>query len=60
MANWYTIKEIVADFKLSESTIRRAIKDGRLKADKVGGTSWRISKEALEDFVKNSCKVELT
>ncbi len=44
--------EAAAALKVSEEDVMSAIKDGSLKARKLGN-SYRISKEALEDFLKS-------
>jgi excisionase family DNA binding protein len=44
---FYTIYEVADILKVHHTTIRRAIKDNRLKAFKVG-TKWLIKKEDIE------------
>ncbi len=44
---FYTIEEVATILKVHHSTIRRAIKDNRLKAFKIG-TKWLIKKEDIE------------
>jgi excisionase family DNA binding protein len=44
--------DAAAVLKVSEEDVMSAIKDGTLKARKLG-SSYRISKEALEDFLKS-------
>lgn len=44
---YYTIYEVADILKVHHTTIRRAIKDNRLKAFKVG-TKWLIKKEDIE------------
>jgi len=46
----YTIREIMADLKVSEPTVRRWIKVGKLKAIYVG-KGVRVTEEALNDFI---------
>jgi len=43
---YYTIYEVAEILKVHHTTIRRAIKDNRLKAIKFG-TEWRIKKEEI-------------
>ena len=43
----YTVPEVAKVMHLSEATIRRYIKDGTMKAQKVGG-KWYITDENLE------------
>ncbi|HEX2696934.1 MAG TPA: SPFH domain-containing protein [Anaerolineales bacterium] len=47
-----TPSEAAAAMKVTEDDVMSAIQDGSLKAKKVG-KSYRISKEALEDFLKS-------
>ena len=44
---FYTIEEVATILKVHHSTIRRAIKDNRLKAFKIG-TKWLIKKEDIQ------------
>jgi len=43
--------EAAAALKVSEEDVLAAIKDGSLKAKKIG-KAYRISKESLEEFLK--------
>ena len=47
---WLSIKDSVEYSGLSESTIRRAIQVGTLKANKVGG-KWLIKSEWLNRYL---------
>jgi excisionase family DNA binding protein len=47
-----TPSEAAAILKVSEEDVQAAIKDGSLKAKKLGA-AYRISKEALEEFLKS-------
>ena len=47
---WLSIKDSVEYSGLSESTIRRAMQSGQLKANKVGG-KWLIKSEWLEKYL---------
>jgi excisionase family DNA binding protein len=47
-----TPSEAAAILKVSEEDVLAAIKDGSLKAKKLGN-AYRISKEAVEDFLKS-------
>ena len=49
---WLSIKDCVKYSGLSESTIRRAIQSGYLKANKVGG-KWLIKSEWLERYLSS-------
>lgn len=46
---FYTIQEVADILKVHHTTIRRAIKDNRLKAFKIG-TKWLIKKEDIEQL----------
>lgn len=45
--DFYTIYEVADILKVHHTTIRRAIKDNRLKAFKIG-TKWLIKKEDIQ------------
>ena len=47
---WLSIKDCVEYSGLSESSIRRAIQSGQLKANKVGG-KWVIRYQWLESYL---------
>ena len=47
---WLSIKDCVKYSGLSESTIRRAMQSGQLKANKVGG-KWLIRYQWLESYL---------
>ena len=49
---WLSIKGCTQCSGLSESTIRRAISVGSLKANKVGG-KWLIKSEWLENYLSS-------
>lgn len=46
---YYTIYEVADILKVHHNTIRRAIKDNRLKATKIG-TKWLIKKEDISNL----------
>jgi len=50
---YYTVKQIAQLLELHEKTVQRYIREGKIKAKKVG-KSWRISKENLDDFTGRS------
>lgn len=52
MDSFYTIDEVSKILKVHHTTIRRAIKDNRLKAFKIG-TKWLIKKEDIESLGGN-------
>ena len=47
---WLSIKDCIECSGLSESTIRRAMQSGQLKANKVGG-KWLIRCQWLETYL---------
>ena len=49
---FYTIDEVATLLKVHHTTIRRAIKDKRLNAFKIG-TKWLIKKEDIESLGGN-------
>jgi excisionase family DNA binding protein len=57
---YYVIAEIEEMLKASNSTVKRWIASGKLRAVKFGedvkGNPWRISESALEDFKKKNSK----
>jgi excisionase family DNA binding protein len=54
MKKFYSIKEVSSLLGLHVTTIWRYVQDGRLPAHKIGGFTWRITDEALQQFIKNS------
>lgn len=51
MSSFFSVIEIAKQLKVHPITVRRYIREGKLKALKVGG-SIRISGEALENFTR--------
>ncbi len=47
----YTVKQVAYVLHVSERTVMNYIKDGRMKAQKVGG-KWRFTKEEIERFAR--------
>ena len=49
----YTAPEVAERLKLHINTVRRYIKEGKLKAFKYADNSrWRITSEELEEFIQ--------
>lgn len=46
----YTLKEVEDILKVTQRTLYRYIKEGKLQAVKVG-KGWRVSHEALQAFI---------
>jgi len=51
MEKFYTIKEVADNVKVSVSSVKKWIRDGDLKANKIGGTV-RIKESDLINFIK--------
>ncbi len=47
----YDLKEVSEMLKMNIQTLRRYIKEGKLKASKVG-THYMITEESLKEFLK--------
>ena len=57
MNDLLTAPEVAERLKLHINTVRRYIKDGKLKAFKYADNSrWRITNEELERFIKERAK----
>jgi excisionase family DNA binding protein len=46
----YTLEEVAALLEVTTRTLYTYIKDGKLKAQKIGGR-WKISEENLKKFI---------
>lgn len=53
--NVYTLKEVEEILSVTQRTLYTWIKDGRLKATKVG-RQYRVTKEALDELLKGENK----
>ena len=51
----YTLEEIMDLLNVTRRAIYNWIKDGKLKAFKAG-REWRVTREALADFIERSTK----
>jgi len=47
----YTVSQVAFKINKTEATVRRHISDGTLKANKIGGKNWFISKTDLEKYL---------
>ena len=54
---FYTTKEVAELLKTSEYAIRKKIREGEIKAE--AGKAYRITKEALEEYIENNLPTEL-
>jgi excisionase family DNA binding protein len=48
----YTVKEVADILKLNQETIRRYLRNGKLKGINHNGGNWRITHESLEKYLK--------
>lgn len=48
---FYGIREIATGLKITERTVYSYVKDGKLKAVKIGG-KWQVAEENLKAFLK--------
>jgi excisionase family DNA binding protein len=55
MTEYYTPEEIAEKFKVKKRTVYFWVREGRLKAIRLGSLI-RVPKEALEDFILESSK----
>ncbi len=53
-----TVEEVSSFLNLKETTVRKFIRDGKLKARKIG-KQWRISKDCLDAFVGRDANTPL-
>jgi len=51
---YLTPEEAAEKYKVAAVTIRKWLRQGKLKGYKVGGTIWRIEEGELDAFVKGS------
>lgn len=47
----YTVPELVKLFQLNPQSVRRYLKEGRLKGRKVG-TKWLVTEESIREFLR--------
>ncbi len=47
-----TLEEVAKVLKISNGQLRKLLKDGEIKAFKLGKYKWRIPKAAVEEYVK--------
>lgn len=48
----YTVPEISKLFQITPQSVRKYLKEGRIKGQKVG-TKWLVSEEAIRKFLNN-------
>lgn len=54
---YYDIFEITQTLKLSDSTVRKYIKEQKLKAHKIG-KSWYVKEQDIQFFITNSNNIK--
>lgn len=52
---YYSPEQIAEQYSLNPATVRKWLREGKLKAIKMGGL-WRISEEALQEFIDQDRK----
>lgn len=52
----YTLDEVADILKLTRRTMYSYVKEGKLKASKIG-KYWRVSEKALNEFIENGSAV---
>lgn len=52
----YTLQEVADILQITRRTVYTYLKDGKLKAVKIG-KFWRVSEENLEEFIKTGTTV---
>jgi excisionase family DNA binding protein len=50
-----TLRQVMEYLQLSEATVRRMLKDGRLRGTKLGAV-WRIPRESLDELIRAGYK----
>lgn len=53
-----TIDEVAAELKLHPDTIRRYIREKKLKSVRVGGTAIRVRRSEMERFIREDDEEE--
>lgn len=59
MKDLYNPKEIAQILQVHEKTVRRYLRDGVIRGQKIGG-SWKISKEVLMKYLDKQPKEDMT
>lgn len=52
-ADFMTAKEAMEALGIGKNLMYRLLNDGEIKAVRVGGKIWRISRKSLSDYAKN-------
>ena len=52
----YTVEEVAKLFKVNPESVRRWVRKEKIKSIKLGGKFIRMSKDAIQDFLKESAR----
>ena len=53
MDKFYTTDEIAETLKINPQTVMRYIREGKLKALKIGNYKYRVSEKDFQDYLKS-------
>jgi excisionase family DNA binding protein len=54
----YTLKEAAEYLRIKEHTLMGYLQEGEVQGFKIGGKSWRITEEALDEFIRTQIEKE--
>ena len=54
-----TIQQVMSRLQVADETVYRYIRSGKLRAIRIGGL-WRVSRRALEEFLRNGEQGDIT
>lgn len=52
----YTVEEVAKLFKVNPESVRRWVRKEKIKSIKLGGKFIRMTKDAIQDFLKESAR----
>jgi len=52
----YTVEEVAKLFKVNPESVRRWVRKEKIKSIKLGGKFIRMTKESINDFLKESAR----
>jgi excisionase family DNA binding protein len=52
-----TIQQVAEYLQISDSTVRRMLKDGRLRGTNLGAV-WRIPRESVEELIRRGSTIQ--
>ena len=57
-SRWITLQQAAERAQVSEATIRREAKAGRLRAVRIGGRrSWRLRSLWVDEWLEDGCRI---